>query len=110
MGSGARPSGILPTLSKREVVQRRRGVFGGVSTQWWFLAPGGCSGVSGCAQGRGAGQPALVCINRLRLLAIRAAAAAPAGRGMLLFAERTWQPEGIAGKRSGHLTSRVLPG
>lgn len=34
---------------------------------------------------------------------------APAGRGMLLLAQRTWQPGGIAGKQSGHLTSRVLP-
>lgn len=51
-----------------------------------------------------------VCTNRLRLLAIRAAAAAPEQRGMLLFAEHTWQPEGISGKQSGHLTSRGLPG
>lgn len=53
---------------------------------------------------------ALVCTNRLRLLTIRAAAAAPEQRGMLLFAEHTWQPEGISGKQSGHLTSRGLPG
>jgi len=34
---------------------------------------------------------------------------APAGRGMLLLAQHTWQPGGTAGKQSGHLTSRVLP-
>lgn len=28
---------------------------------------------------------------------------APAGRGMLLLAQHTWQPGGIAGKQSGHL-------
>lgn len=32
-----------------------------------------------------------------------------AGRGMLLLAQHTWQPGGIAGKQSGHLTSHVLP-
>lgn len=74
-----------------------------------FSSLRGCSEVSGCVQGPGAGQAVLVCINPLRLLAIRAAAAGPAGRGMLLLAQRTWQPGGIAGKQSGHLTSRVLP-
>lgn len=70
-----------------------------------FSTRRGSSEVSGCAQGPGAGQTVLVSLNPLRLLAIRAAA----GRGMLLLAQRSWQPGGIAGKQSGHLTSRVLP-
>lgn len=44
-----------------------------------FSSQRGCSGVSGCAQGPGAGQPGLACTNRLRLLTIRDATAAPGG-------------------------------
>lgn len=44
-----------------------------------FSSQRGCSEVSGCAQGAGAGQTVVVRINPLRLLAIRAAAAGPGG-------------------------------
>lgn len=52
---------------------------GGLYFKGSFSSQKGCSGASGCAQGPGAGQPGLACINRLRLLAIRAAVAGPGG-------------------------------
>ena len=52
---------------------------GGLYFEGSFSLQRGCLGVSACAQGPGAGQAGLVCINRLRLLTIRAAAAGPGG-------------------------------
>lgn len=52
---------------------------GGLYSKGSFSFQWGCSVLSCCVQGPGAGQAGLVCINRLRLLTIRAAVAGPSG-------------------------------
>lgn len=81
--SGARPCRYSASTGQRSRMSWYKGIRvffgGGLSFRGNFSSQGGCSGVSGCAQGPGAGQAVLVRINRLRLLAIRAAAAGPGG-------------------------------
>lgn len=76
---------------------------GGLYFKGSFSSQRGCSGVSGCAQGLGAGQAGLVCINRLRLLTIRAAAAGP-GRERNAFVS----PAHLAARRDRWKAKRAL--
>lgn len=80
---GQDPAGILLVAGREAKMSWYKGarVFFGGSPYFKgsFYSQRGCSEVSGCAQGPGAGQPGLACINRLRLLTIRAATAAPGG-------------------------------
>lgn len=113
---GQDPAGILPVPGK----EAKMSWYKGVRVGFFFLEEVSISRVVSPRREAARGRQAVRRDRELGSLVLRALIAsvcspyglprpAPAGRGMLLLAQRSWQPGGIAGKQSGHLTSRVLP-